>query len=1045
MYYGLADSADACTPNQEYSNSVPVSSHQWFCYKISDKATNETVGSVEIKVDKSKPTTEIVSPAESSWHNSDFEVSISDSDIGGSELSTCWYRVKSFNGTDWVITKSGVQRSCNSPVTLTVSSEGYCKNQGQDTCEIDVWSFDKAGSKSEENVRKFSIDWTLPEVSITSPSEHQVVVGTLQIQPSVSDNLDSQLVCSYKFDDEQSDHPLNCNGGEIGISTLAEGHHTLYVYAYDDAGNRGEASVDFIVNNDGILTVDDTPENNPDFTSIQAAIDAASDGDTIEVAAGIYDEQVVIDKSLTLQGTGDSTIIKPSQSTADNFQIFNRKVGGSANSASIIVTDGVGNTITIKNLKIDGSLVSSIPSEANGFQGILYRGTNGTIDSVTIDDIGIAYGNGIYLSSLGQTVTIEVKDCIISDYLKNGITANYDGLTVNIHDNTIIGMSPTDSIAQNGIQIGFGATGKIINNNISDNVWTGTYGGSNDPISDTNADGAAGILLYMPGSSQIEIATNTLSNNQFGIWTVAAPSVNIHDNNITGLAHTGNAFPTGIAIWSADMWTDDFGGSEQETTGVVNNNSLSSNDYGIIVRDYIDGGVAPAPTINSNKISGNITYGVWSNVSTGLDATNNYWGTAYKPTIQEMISGEVDFEPYYVDEGMTILNDELPDTVYVDDDYSDGNAGEHIFGYDAFSTIQEGIDAVVEGGSVNVAAGTYNEALIVDKSLTLKGANADINPVTETRGDESTIIGDGSSAAVTIQGESVALDGFTITNGGFDGGLELSGYSHLIKNNIITNNNGIGIYLNAGSGHNIFRHNLISNNKESGWNTGGAMLQTGCYDNLFEENKFINNQHSGVLLYFNNPTYAWMMKEGEDPNSWSGNTFIGNTFQAEPSDDTLYYYGLALLESEGTTISNNSFTNWHNAAITIQHASKDNIVEENNIINNERGIKIFDEPVNTQIHYNNISGNSLYAIENKGTALINATNNWWGDISGPYNEVTNVGGTGNAVSDNVDYRPWCAEESCSSIDSTAPYIVGGTPTPSSVGIDPATNIEINFR
>jgi len=328
--------------------------------------------------------------------------------------------------------------------------------------------------------------------------------------------------------------------------------------------------------------------------------------------------------------------------------------------------------------------------------------------------------------------------------------------------------------------------------------------------------------------------------------------------------------------------------------------------------------------------------------------------------------------------------------------------------------------------------------------LTLKGANADINPVTETRGDESTIIGDGSSAAVTIQGESVALDGFTITNGGFDGGLELSGYSHLIKNNIITNNNGIGIYLNAGSGHNIFRHNLISNNKESGWNTGGAMLQTGCYDNLFEENKFINNQHSGVLLYFNNPTYAWMMKEGEDPNSWSGNTFIGNTFQAEPSDDTLYYYGLALLESEGTTISNNSFTNWHNAAITIQHASKDNIVEENNIINNERGIKIFDEPVNTQIHYNNISGNSLYAIENKGTALINATNNWWGDISGPYNEVTNVGGTGNAVSDNVDYRPWCAEESCSSIDSTAPYIVGGTPTPSSVGIDPATNIEINF-
>ena len=59
-------------------------------------------------------------------------------------------------------------------------------------------------------------------------------------------------------------------------------------------------------------------------------------------------------------------------------------------------------------------------------------------------------------------------------------------------------------------------------------------------------------------------------------------------------------------------------------------------------------------------------------------------------------------------------------------------------------------------------------------------------------------------------------------------------------------------------------------------------------------------------------------------------------------------------------------------------------------------------------------------------------------------ESTNIGGKGDTVSDNVDYRPWCADENCSIEDSDAPYIVGGIPTPSSVGIDPATNIEINF-
>ena len=50
-----------------------------------------------------------------------------------------------------------------------------------------------------------------------------------------------------------------------------------------------------------------------DQATIQAAVNAAVSGDTINVAAGTYDEQVVIDgKNLTLQGVGDTTIIMPS-------------------------------------------------------------------------------------------------------------------------------------------------------------------------------------------------------------------------------------------------------------------------------------------------------------------------------------------------------------------------------------------------------------------------------------------------------------------------------------------------------------------------------------------------------------------------------------------------------------------------------------------------------------------------------------------------------------------------------------------------------------
>lgn len=56
-----------------------------------------------------------------------------------------------------------------------------------------------------------------------------------------------------------------------------------------------------------------------DFTTIQAAIDAASSDGTVNVAAGIYTEQITINKSLTLigAGTGATTIQAPGVLTND--------------------------------------------------------------------------------------------------------------------------------------------------------------------------------------------------------------------------------------------------------------------------------------------------------------------------------------------------------------------------------------------------------------------------------------------------------------------------------------------------------------------------------------------------------------------------------------------------------------------------------------------------------------------------------------------------------------------------------------------------------
>jgi len=61
----------------------------------------------------------------------------------------------------------------------------------------------------------------------------------------------------------------------------------------------------------------------------------------------------------------------------------------------------------------------------------------------------------------------------------------------------------------------------------------------------------------------------------------------------------------------------------------------------------------------------------------------------------------------------------------------------------------------------------------------------------------------------------------------------------------------------------------------------------------------------------------------------------------------------------------------------------------------------------TTISYSNISQNSDFGILAYVTASsVSAENNFWGDASGPYNEATNISGTGNAVSSNVSFDPW---------------------------------------
>ncbi|HRF95215.1 MAG TPA: hypothetical protein PLZ51_08470 [Aggregatilineales bacterium] len=159
---------------------------------------------------------------------------------------------------------------------------------------------------------------------------------------------------------------------------------------------------------------------------------------------------------------------------------------------------------------------------------------------------------------------------------------------------------------------------------------------------------------------------------------------------------------------------------------------------------------------------------------------------------------------------------------------------------ETFDTIQAAIDDVdtLDGHTLTVVAGEFNESLLIYKQLTILGANAGVNPNTGTRIAESiirppvaiAIFADEFSGATIIYplANNITIDGFTINGdnlntvapNGFvlpDGeridaayGVFGGGNNITIQNNIFTNISAAGVWLNT-PGYGLVTQNLFVN------------------------------------------------------------------------------------------------------------------------------------------------------------------------------------------------------------------------------------------
>ena len=255
--------------------------------------------------------------------------------------------------------------------------------------------------------------------------------------------------------------------------------------------------------------------------TIQDAVNHADPGETVFVGTGIFPEQVLITKPLTLEGDGATlTHIQPGGVTDNTTSLFS-----GAPIAAILLVDGT-TGVAASDLTIDGS-IAAFNACSPGYVGIFYRASSGVIQATRVTHIhhpaasGCQAVLGIFVQSgnggPGLNSNVTILQSMVDDYGKNGITANEPGTFVTVSSNTVMGRGKTFSgdAAQNGVQIGFGARGLVSGNIISMHDY--------DPPDFV----ACGLLFVQAGGGLGRAKNNTFAMNEQDICTAGVgPSPN---------------------------------------------------------------------------------------------------------------------------------------------------------------------------------------------------------------------------------------------------------------------------------------------------------------------------------------------------------------------------------------------------------------------------------------------------------------------------------------------------------------------------------------